>query len=371
MPNPETDTRDKIFEIDTQAKFAGGIVKLINIALFSWSIIGLLVAIARGSIWAIVAYALFSIANVIYILSSWYSPHQEKRMVMEFMGKTYAVWWPRFLPHWAPKGFFKLKANVGMWRKAIAILNREDFEGGIDLAGGTAIHPSGAELWVVPIDSQKAILRRVYAAEGGRFERFLGVAASTIVRTYLNSLNVDQVFQHQGGGFDLVHTMGGLESVAENTVSSPKEAIEGLKTEAEEFGHKLASIFVQDYGIPDEVIKARLLAKKAELAQRAAASVAKKEALELANKIGEITDILQEKYHYPRNEAKEIAQSMVKFFKSADTHTLIDLQGGDSGVSSSIAQIVRIIGMVSKGDKNDKKGKKTRKEAPKVENESD
>ena len=383
MPETNTDIREKIFEIDSHAKTAGGIVKLANIVLLSWSIIGFLVAIAQGLIWTMVGYGLFFTANIIYILSSLYSPRQEKRTVMEFMGKACAVWWPRFFPHWAPRGFFKLKADTGMWKKAIPILKPEEFKEGIDLAGGTAIHPNGGELWVVPIDTEEAILRRVYAAKDGKFEGFLAVAASTIVRTYLNSLDVDQVLQHQGGGFDLANTMGGDTTVAENTMSSPHQAIEELREEAEKFGHKLDSIFVQDYGIPDEVIKARLMAKKAELAKRSAKSIAEKEAIELSHKVGGITDILQEEYHYSRREAKEKAQSLVKFFKAADTRTLIDLQGGGSGTSSLdlaslVAQVVRVIGMTSKGGKDDKEGKegkegkeKEREEASEAKNEGD
>ncbi|MBU3918572.1 hypothetical protein KKC63_01530 [Patescibacteria group bacterium] len=271
---------------------------------------------------------------------------------------------------WLPRGVVLLVLKTPMW-----VARQPMWANGIeiDLPDGTKAKPKDAEVWLEGIDQDWAILVGAYKTQKRDWKGAATQIADTTIRSYLNSLLTDDLLDHQMGGFDLVKVMEqtdrplvkegdrGEDDDGEHVKVTAKTAIKDAKDKTEErTGRRLLSVFVSDYGIPDEVAAARRRARlEAPLEEEASEYRARKMATEIGLQHTTLAEVIREKLGCSKKEAQATAERYITYFKGADKGVLMDWRSPEGSAMGLIAQIARAVGAGTKaGGENESSRKK-------------
>jgi len=231
----------------------------------------------------------------------------------------------------------------------------------IDLPDGTEVQPQDAEVWTDPIDEDWAILVNVYKHRKEEWRGALTQLADTTARSYLNTLEVDDLIECQMGGFNLVEVMSqtdkpivkerGGEDRARVEITA-KKLIEDAQGEARErIGRELVAIYVSDYGLPKEVVAARRRARvDTPLEEEAAVLKGKRLATEIGVPHAALMKQLMDELDLDREDALPIAERLLTYYKGAESKSLIDWRSPEGAFMGLVGQVVRAAKQAGGGD---------------------
>jgi len=260
------------------------------------------------------------------------------RMVVERFGNFHIVKKPGL--RWLFPLIDTVRAEVPVWEQPIPLFEAGpsiDFEG-----GGTAVLKEPI-IWVKVLEEpslEDNVYKMVYEIEDWR--QAIRENVETALRTHLNNMTVEDTIK---AVFDPNKTWW-----KELAVSFPS-----LDNEVRALGLKPTRLTITDFSWDDQVTKTRQAIfaeersfRQAELSVRAAKQEIIQKALESGGIHAEIARILVNDYGYESERAESIAADYVKYFKAAETGTLIDLKTTGGDLLSLVAQIVAVAQTVAK-----------------------
>lgn len=267
---------------------------------------------------------------------------EEQRWAIQLLGKYYTTVGPGLV--WICPFLMEAREAVSLWEQRYPLFEKPIK---IDFINGSAtpkdafafVQLIGAQLRLeakTPQEQTAAetavrinVYKMVYAIKNVK-----GAATSLVenaIRSYLNSLTVEQGITEGRAGYDLIQKM-------------EKETVDGIKSALANWGIELHKVIVADYDLDPAIIEAREAVLKAERAAVAARSRALQKALESGGMHGEIKKILVDTYKYPPEEAEKLAQQYVQYWKGSEEKVMTHwkFEGGE-GILPEIAKIVAII----------------------------
>jgi len=337
-----------------QTRILGRLIKCVELMLLAWWLIGFIVCLINydARLVGAIIYGVLLVLMFWHIARSIEIPHEPLRYSMELNGQIYGVLRPRAFPYWFPKGPFETL----FWRKGRVpmILESDSMllgDKGVDLADGTVINPNGDECFTEPIDEDWGILRSIYHVEDGNWNPLVSQEAGTTIRTYLNSLGIDDVVQHQKAGYNLIQTMKADDNPTAGSKTSPKHEIEALeKSFREEYGRRLKKILILDFGLPVEIVAAKMAKKKEELKQAAAEAAGLAEAIRRGTLYNKTVSLLRHG-GMGKNRAQDFARDMQLYYRGTEKGAIVDWRssGGSGGDDMTIEEAIAKFAKVFKG----------------------
>jgi len=253
---------------------------------------------------------------------------QQERFIIEFWGKFYTILNPGL--RWIFPFLMKTRAIVSVWEQPIDLFPENP---SIDFKEGGTAQLIDPKVWVKVEDAYKAVYNVVNWREAVKEK------VENLFRNHLSNQTVEKIIDQK-----LAHPWWDLvkKELVEDGLQDPEEKI------LENWGVRITRITVTDFKWSEEVIKSRRevfeaqrkIEQQKNLA-KAAEYEARKKAQESGGMHGEITKILHDKYGYPKKEAEKVASEYVKYFKGAETGTLVDWRSTSGGD--------RIYEMIAKG----------------------
>lgn len=317
---------------------------------------------------------------------------EEKRWVMEFLGKFYEVVGPGL--YWRIPTLQKVRQAISIWEQRYPLFEKTikiDFSNGSAVPKGTFVFVQiigGEELREAKAKKQAAEKKRdeealeMAAEEEREAEKIvkanaykmvygvIDVKAATISvlenasRSYLNGLSIEEGITEGRAGYDILKGMKD---------KGKKEELDGVKGALMNWGLEIRRVTVTDYDLDKAIINAREGVFKAERDAVAAESRALQKALESGEMHGQIKKGLMEKHGYDEEKAEEIAKEYVLYWKGSEEKILTQWRfEGESGGVGIYAEIAKIVAMIEAA-KNilPRTRKKTKKEEGGEEKEED
>jgi regulator of protease activity HflC (stomatin/prohibitin superfamily) len=273
-------------------------------------------------LWVRVGVAVFLF---LLFLRGFFKVLQEERAVVEFLGRFWSVEAPGL--HWIPF-LMRVRAIIDIWEQPIELFKRERLIK-IDFKNGSAT-PKGAVAFVQIDDPYKAI----YGVSDWRIA--IRDLLENALRSYLNSLTIEEGLQLGKAGYDFLERIPGHEK-------------DGVIKAASNWGVKINRVVVADFDLDKTVIEARENVLKSERAQAAAAFEAIQKALRSGGMHGEIVKILEE-YGYSKSKADKIAKEYVLYFQGTETGRIVDWRGGGD-LESLLARLAVVLEVVKEFQK--------------------
>jgi regulator of protease activity HflC (stomatin/prohibitin superfamily) len=314
--------------------FWGSLVFLAVEIAFFWKSFPILGFIFSGFPIILFFFALFGLMII----------QPEERWMVEFLGKPYCIKKPGL--RWYCPGLMHKRMIIDTWEQKVLLFPERKFPNGvhIDLKNGGKTQLVDPILWVQLIGAgtdqeEDSVLRMVYSIDD--WKDAVEENGENALRTHLNNLTVDEVLT-------AIHSRG-----KESWWEEVSEYFPGLDGTIKGYGIEAKRLTISDFNWDEKVVAARQKIFEeersialAKLSVKAAKDEVLQKALESGGLYGEIVRILmQKKYGLDRKEAMLAAESLVLYYKGAETKSLVDVRtpsGGDfASIISSIIATVR------------------------------
>jgi len=195
-----------------------------------------------------VIWSIIILTTITFTLTGFTTVQQQERRIVELFGKYFTTLGPGL--RWKAPSVMKIRATVSIWEQSIPLF-KEPIK--IDFRDGSAT-PKGAEVSVkikspdTPYkvhDSDEArsgAYRAIY--EVGNWKTAIKDLMENTVRSYLNSLTIDEAVTMRQAGFDLKNKF-------------PKEELERIEDTLASWGFELKRVTVTDFDLEADLVKAR------------------------------------------------------------------------------------------------------------------
>lgn len=276
----------------------------------------------------------------------------EDRIMIEFLGKAYCIKRPGL--RWVCPVLMKKRMRVSTWEQPVYLFPKRRYPNGIhiDLKNGGKTELVEPILWVQmnkagEDQEEESVLRMVYSIDD--WERAVQEGGEDALRTCLNNLTVEEVLSATHG------------SERESWWEAIKEYFPALEGTIKSYGLVPKRLTISDFNWDEKVVATRqkifdeersiALAK---LSVEAAKDEVKQKAFESGGLFGNIVKLLMQKQYGELNkeEAIKVAETLVLYFKGADTKSLVDVRTGKSDVGQLVAGVIGAVRGITKGDRS-------------------
>lgn len=328
-------------EMEATVKKVNFWLKIVFVGLLFCLVVGIVCFFGEywifGSVFSGIPLMIFLLA-----LSGLKTVQPEDRIMVEFLGRPYCIKKPGL--RWICPILMYKRMIVSTWEQPVRLFPERRFPNGIhiDLKNGGKTELVDPVLWIQLIgagtnEEEDNILRMVYAIED--WEDAVQENGENALRTHLNNLTVDEVLT----AIHVVEKESWWEAISEYF---PKlgDTIGG-------YGIKVKRLTISDFNWDKEVVAARQKIfeeersiELAKLSVKAAEDEVKQKALESGGLYGDIVKLLiQKKYgELDKKEAMKVAETLVLYFKAADTKSLVDVRAnGENNLVSSVIAAMR------------------------------
>lgn len=289
-----------------------------------------------GSVFSGIPLMLFLLA-----LSGLKTIQPEERIMVEFLGKPYCIKRPGL--RWICPILMYKRMIVSTWEQPVQLFPERNYPDGvhIDLKNGGKTQLVDPILWVQLIGAgtdqeDDNVLRMVYAIQD--WKDAVEENGENALRTHLNNLTVDEVLT-------AIHSAG-----KESWWEEISEYFPGLDGTIKGYGIEAKRLTISDFNWDQKVVEARQRIFEeerqitfAKLSRKAAEDEVKQKALESGGLYGEIVKLLMQKKHgeLKKEEAMKVAETLVLYFKAADTKSLVDVRaGGENSLTPIISTVI-------------------------------
>jgi len=296
--------------------------------------------------------------------------HQEERFIIELLGGFWGIKGPGLI--WIFPGLMKVREVVAIWEQT---LNLFEDPIKIDFKDGSAV-PKGVYALVriknpdtpytVPNenknDSKTGCYRVVYEVDNWR-KKTIEVLENA-VRSYLATLTIDEALPKRRGGYDLLTA---------NRI--PRKEKERIKNTLEKWGVHLLSVYVTDFDLDEDIVRAREEVQKKKRAAEAAEQEKKIRAQEtvgsLIQMFAEITgreyrEVQEEINNNPamKERLSDFSKDLITRRMAIDGRAFTDIRvAGAQGIEKGLLEIFTLLKGLPKG-REVKIGKNESEEAP-------
>lgn len=293
---------------------------------------------------------------LVFALSGLMIVQPEDRIMIEFLGKPYCI--KKSGLRWACPVLMKKRMRVSTWEQPVYLFPERRYPNGIhiDLKNGGKTELVDPILWIQLVgggtdEEEDNILRMIYAIED--WEDAVQENGENALRTHLNNLTVDEVL----AAIHVVEKESWWEAISEYF---PKlgETFGG-------YGIEVKRLTISDFNWDKKVVEARQKIfeeersiEHAKLSVKAAADEVMQKALESGGQYGNIVKLLMQKKYgeLTKAEAMKVAETLVLYYKGADTKSLVDVRAGsENSFAPLISAVVAAMRGIKVGDKKPEK----------------
>jgi len=193
---------------------------------------------------------------------------------------------------------------------------------------------------------------RVFYNAGNQWMTLVANKLENMVRSYLNSLTLDEALMGGRGGFNLLNSILSIpDDEPDEAKKRAREEIESITDQLAMWGWEIVSIFVEDFDLPREIVDARNRMQVAEKEKRIAEIDAETAqfrllmaARETAGVFSEMTKIIKRSNRdLSEDEVRRVAEELTTRMMSLDQGALIDVRGAQGGLDQLIFQVIKAI----------------------------
>ena len=291
-------------------------------------------------------------AVFLFALSGLMIVQPEERWVIEFLGKTYCIKKPGL--RWVCPILMHKRQMIDTWEQKVLLFPKRRYPNGIhiDLKNGGKTQLVDPILWVQLIGAgtdkeDDSILRMTYAIDD--WQDAVEENGENALRTHLNNLTVDEVLT-------AIHSRG-----KDSWWEAISEFFPNLGDTIKGYGIEAKRLTISDFNWDPQVVaerqrifKEERSIKLAELSVEAAKDEVSQKALESGGLYGRIVKLLMQKQHgeLSREEAMEVAKTLVLYYKGAETNSLVDVRTGEGNVAQLVAGVMGAVRGIAKGDQS-------------------
>ncbi|MDD3735025.1 MAG: SPFH domain-containing protein [Candidatus Pacebacteria bacterium] len=291
---------------------------------------------------------------------------EEHRIVVECLGSYWDTLEPGF--HWIVPILMRIRGDVLtsaydiplFWKRypiidfkdgsatlvdchGVVQLLREKSE---DSEGPTEEDPS------IPKDIHPDAAYRVFYNAGNQWMTLVANKLENMVRSYLNSLTLDEALMGGRGGFNLLNSILSIpDDEPDETKRRAKDEINSVKDQLAMWGWEIVSVFVEDFDLPREIADARNRLQVAEKEKRIAEIESETAefrrliaARETAGVFAEMVKIIKRSNKdLSEDEVRRVAEELTTRMMSLDRKALIDVRGTQGGIEQIIFQVIQAL----------------------------
>jgi len=277
---------------------------------------------------------------LLFALSGLMIVQPEDRIMTEFLGKAYCI--KKSGLRWICPFLMKKRMIVFTWEQPVYLFPKRRYPNGIhiDLKNGGKTELVEPILWVqmnkVGEDQEEeSVLQMVYSIDD--WERAVQEGGEDALRTCLNNLTVEEVLS-------ATH-----KSERESWWEAIKEYFPALENTIKSYGLVPKRLTISDFNWDEKVVATRQKIfdeersiELAKLSVKAAEDEVRQKALESGGLYGYIVDLLRQKESggLTKKEAMKAAETLVLYFKAADTKSLVDVRAGSENPLAPIISAV-------------------------------
>ena len=345
-------------EMEATAKKVNFWLKIVFVGLLSCLIVG--IGFFLGEYW-IFGSILSGIPSMLFLfaLSGLVIVQPEDRIMIEFLGKPYCI--KKSGLRWVCPILMKKRMIVFTWEQPVRLFPERRYPNGIniDLKNGGKTELVEPILWVQMNkvgtgQEEKSVLRMIYSIDD--WERAIQEGGEDALRTCLNNLTVEEVLS-------ATH-----DSKRASWWEAVSEYFPALEETIKSYGLVPKRLTISDFNWDSKVVETRQKIfdeersiRLAELSVEAAKNEVKQKALESGGLYGNIVKLLRQKQYGELNneEAMKAAETLVLYFKGADTKSLVDVRAGsENPLAPMISAVIAAIRGSKVGNEKSEKAEK-------------
>jgi len=305
---------------------------------------------------------------LLFALSGLMIVQPEDRIMTEFLGKAHSI--KKSGLRWVCPLLVRKRMVAHTWEQPVYLFPKRRYPNGIhiDLKNGGKTELVEPILWVQmnkagEDQEEESVLRMVYSIDD--WERAVQEGGEDALRTCLNNLTVEEVLS-------ATHDFS-----RESWWEAVKEYFPALEDTIISYGLAPKRLTISDFNWDEKVVATRQKIfdeersiEFAKLSREAAKNEIKQKAFEAGGLYGNIVKLLIQKQYgeLSKEEAMKVAETLVLYFKAADTKSLVDVRAGsENPLAPIISAVVAAARSIKVGDEKSEKPLTAKKEKNKKE----